>query len=237
MEPTTVMEGLMTLGPLAEPSQLTTAANWLNTFFGSLDHAILQFYNNLHLACGKPLDLAVSLFTRLGDGGIFLILVGLLLILFRKTRKVGFGMVGGILIGAIFTNLCVKNIVARPRPYMYLQEYRDWWVAAGQHIESEFSFPSGHTTAAMASMTPVFFFGKKRVSWLAFVFVIVLGATRNYLMVHFPSDILGGIIVGGIAGLIAYILLEAFYDRLCQRGKLGNVIGTADVRNLFKKNA
>ena len=237
MELTTVLEEVTTLPALADPNGITSAATWLNTTFGNLDHMILQFYHNLHETCGRPLDLFVNVFTRLGDGGIFLICVGLILIMFRKSRKVGMGMVGGILIGAIFTNLTIKNVVARPRPYAYTLEYQNWWIAAGQVLESEFSFPSGHTTAAMASMTPVFFFCNKKKSWTAFLFVIALGASRNYLMVHFPSDILGGIIVGGIAGLIAYILLEAFYEKLTQHGRLGNFIGTSDVRNIFKKKA
>lgn len=216
---------------------MSPAAQWLTTTFESIDYKILEFYHNLHEACGRPLDVFVGLFTRLGDGGIFLILVALFLMLFKKSRKFGLGMLGGIIIGAVFTNLTIKNVVARPRPYNYLQIFRDWWISAGQSIESEYSFPSGHTTAAMASMTPLFLFLNKKKSWLVFLFVIALGASRNYLMVHYPSDILGGIIVGGIAGLISYLIVQTLYDRICQKGKLGNFIGEADVRNLLKKKS
>ena len=228
----------MNLQELVPWEQMTAAAQWLNSTFGSIDEAILTFYHNLHEALGTPMDIFVQLFTKLGDGGIFLILLSIFLMFFKKSRKVGIGMLGGIIIGALFTNVCIKNVVARPRPYNDLQLYRDWFQSIWHcSLESEFSFPSGHTTAAMASMTPVFFFCNKKKSWLAFLFVIVLGATRNYIMVHFPSDILGGIIVGGIAGLISFLIVNAVYDKLCQKGKFGQSLENADIRNLFRKKA
>ena len=135
---------------------LTAAATWINETFASFDHAILSFYHNIR---SEPLDVFVQFFTKLGDGGIFLILLGLFLLLFKKSRKVGFGMILGIAIGALFTNILIKNQVARPRPYMISEEYRLWFSEVWHYkIESEFSFPSGHTTAAMATMTPVFLF-------------------------------------------------------------------------------
>lgn len=217
----------------------SAAATWLNDTFADFDYKILEFYSQLHAGSfGKELDVFMKCFTRLGDDGIFLILIGLILMLFKKSRKIGIGMIGGIIIGALFTNIAIKNIVARPRPYRTTETYWDWWIAVGHGLESEFSFPSGHTTSAMAAMTPVFCFCNKKKSWTAFLFVIALGATRNYVMVHFPSDILGGIIVGGIAGLIAYILVNALYDKICEKGKLGNTIKTFDIKEkLSKKKA
>lgn len=215
---------------------ISAAATWINNTFANFDYKILEFYSQLHAGSfGKVLDVLVECFTRLGDDGIVLILLALILMLFKKTRKVGAGMLGGVIIGALFTNITIKNIVARPRPYCTTQTYWDWWTAVGHGLESEFSFPSGHTTSAMAAMTPVFCFCNKKKSWTAFLFVIALGATRNYVMVHFPSDILGGILVGGIAGLIAYILVNAFYDKVCEKGKLGNTIKTFDLKEKLTK--
>ena len=228
----------MEFSDLVPLESMTAAAQWLNNTFGSIDQAILTFYHNLHEAAGTPLDMFVQFFTKLGDGGIFLILVALFLMLFKKSRKVGIGMLGGIIIGALFTNIAIKNIVARPRPYNYQQVYRDWFQSIWHcSLESEFSFPSGHTTAAMASMTPVFLFCNKKKSWAAFLFVIALGATRNYIMVHFPSDILGGILIGMIAGILSFLIVNAVYDRVCKAGKFGRLVENGDVRNLFKKKA
>ena len=76
----------------------------------------------------------------------------------------------------------------------------------GQHMESDKSFPSGHTTAAFASMVPLFILGKKKISWLALVFAVMMGISRIYLGVHYASDVLGGIVVGSLAGLVGYII-------------------------------
>jgi undecaprenyl-diphosphatase len=217
---------------------MTAAAQWINNTFASFDTAILEFYYKLHSgAAGGFFDFFFKHFTLLGEDGIFLILLSLILLMFKKTRKVGAGMLGGIIIGAVFTNLTIKNIVARPRPYATTQHWQDYWNEVNGRLESEYSFPSGHTTSAMAAMTPVFLFCKKNVSWLAFVFVILMGASRNYLFVHFPSDILGGIIVGGLAGVLAYLIVKFIYNKMNEEKKLGNFVLNFDIRNIFKKKA
>lgn len=212
-------------------------AQWINTTFANFDHNILQFYHNLHEGpMGEFLDVFIGLFTRLGDNGIFLILTALVLMLFKKTRKVGVSMIGGVIIGALFTNIAIKNIVARPRPYCFSQTYWNWWNSVGHGLESEFSFPSGHTTSVMAAMTPVFLFFNKKKSWTVFLFVIAIGVSRNYLMVHFPTDILGGLIVGGIAGILSFIIVKVFYDKICEMGKLGNTLKTFDIAEKLKRS-
>ena len=80
------------------------------------------------------------------------------------------------------------------------------WVLLGSHVESDYSFPSGHTNAAFATMIPVFVLGRKNWSWLALFFGILMGISRIYLVVHYPSDVLGGMITGTIAGLIGVLI-------------------------------
>lgn len=222
--------------PIILAENMTKAAQWLNTTFASFDSAILDFYYNLHKSsAGGFFDFFFKNFTLLGEDGIFLILLSLIFLLFKKTRKVGAGMLGGIIIGALFTNITIKQVVARPRPYATTELFQSRWLEVNGRLESEYSFPSGHTTSAMAAMTPIFLFCKKNVSWLAFLFVIVMGASRNYIFVHYPSDILGGIIVGGLAGLLAYLIVRAFYEKVFPKNKLGAFVVNFDVRNIFKK--
>lgn len=226
----------MDVPALVPADQIGAIASWINATFQSFDYKILEFYHNLHEGTmGGFFDFFNKYFTRLGDGGIFVLVIGLLLLLFKKSRKIGMGMIGGVIIGALFTNVAIKNVVARPRPYVTNETFQSWWLAVGHGLESEYSFPSGHTTSVAAAMWPVFLNCKKKVSWLVFLFVITIGATRNYIMVHFPSDILGGIIVGSIAGILAYVIVKALYDKVFIKGKLGNVIMTKDIRDLFKK--
>jgi membrane-associated phospholipid phosphatase len=60
----------------------------------------------------------------------------------------------------------------------------------------------------VAALVPVFMFCDKKKSWLALVAAVLMGASRNYVQVHYPSDVLGGIIIGLIAGLIAFFVVS-----------------------------
>ena len=211
---------------------MDTAAvvQWFQDVFGSFDFSILQFYFNLHEGpLGKILDVFFMIYTHLGDDGILFIVLGLLMLFFKKTRKVGAGMLFGIAIGAIITNVTIKPLIERPRPfelYEYISIFRDWWVDLGEvHASSMRSFPSGHTTSAVAALVPVFLFCDKKKSWLALVAAVLMGASRNYVMVHYPSDVLGGIAVGVCAAiigcLIAFRLPRVYYEAEFFKKKAG----------------
>ena len=135
----------------------------------------------------------------------------------KKTRKLGICILISLAIGAIFTSLFLKNAIGRHRPYLSgVDEYYNWWKYVGGLQYKEFSFPSGHTTATMAVMMCIFLTCNKKYSWLVFIFVALMGLSRNYFMVHYPTDILGGIMVGGISGIISYLI--------CYKSKLGGRI-------------
>ena len=137
-------------------------------------------------------------------------LLGIVLMLFPKTRKAGICMFGAVCCGALITNFWLKDFVARPRP-LTVEPFRTWWQAAGAYAESEYSFPSGHVTAAMAGVTALVLTGKKPARYWAFLFVPVMGFARNYLMAHYPSDVLGAMIVGLVAATIAYAITLLIY--------------------------
>ena len=221
---------------LVPVEQMSAAAQWLNETFATFDYKILEFYYNLHSsAIGDALDVFFKLYTRLGDEGIFLILLSVIMMLFKKTRKVGFGMLGGIIIGALFTNITIKPIVARPRPYATTETFYNWWSSVAHGLESEYSFPSGHTTSTAAALFPIFLGFDKKKSWIMFPLIILMGASRNYIFVHFPSDIIGGIIIGCLAGFIAYMIFNFLYNKIFPKGKLGNMIINADLAEVLKK--
>ena len=187
--------------------ELTSAALWLNTTFAGFDAAVTTAVHKLYeLAPGffTPFMELISLF---GKGGIFLIILSLVLTFFKKTRRFGTAMCLGLAIGALFVNLYLKVVIARPRPYVDQSSvFYQFWTLVGQHVESDKSFPSGHTNAAWAAMVPVFLLGDKRKSWLALVFALLMGVSRIYLVVHYPSDVLGGMITGSIAGILGVLI-------------------------------
>ena len=185
----------------------SAAALWINSFFASFDESItLAIHNLLYPMNGffTPFFNSVSL---LGKGGIFLIFLSLAMIFFKRTRRMGTAMLIAVTVGALFTNCCLKILIARPRPYADESSiYYKLWLLVGQHTESDKSFPSGHTTAAFATMTALFLTGNRRYSWTAFIFAILMAVARIYLVVHYPSDVLAGILVGGAAGIIGTLI-------------------------------
>ena len=189
--------------------QGTAAAMWLNTAFAGFDQAVTAGVHQLYDAAGWFFSPFLELISLMGKGGIFLILLSLCLIVSKRTRRFGTAMLLGVTIGALFTNLFIKVVIARPRPYADENGFfYPLWQMMGAHMESDKSFPSGHTTAAFATMVPVFLLGKKRVSWMALFFAFLMGLSRIYLVVHYPSDVLGGLIVGTIAGILGTLIAQ-----------------------------
>lgn len=182
--------------------QLTAAALWLNTVFAGFDRSITLAVHWLFEVAGGFFSPFFHFISFLGKGGVILILFSLVLIYFPKTRRYGTAMLFGLAIGALITNCVIKIAVARPRPYTDGSFFRDLWLVMGQATESDFCFPSGHTTAAFAASVAVFLVGDKRVSWLALLFGVLMGISRIYLVVHYPSDVIGGVIVGSFSGML-----------------------------------
>ena len=186
---------------------MTAGAAWLNSFFAAFDAAVVNAIHSLHDCSGDWIQPIMQFISLLGKGGIFLIILSLPLLIYRPTRRYGTAMCLGLAIGAVAVNLWLKVVIARPRPYADPDSiFYPIWLAHGSHMESDFSFPSGHTNAAFAAMVPVFVLGNKKWSWLALVFGVLMGISRVHLMVHYPSDILCGAITGTIAGLIGVLI-------------------------------
>ncbi len=193
---------------------MTAGAVWLNSTFAAFDQGITAAIHRLYEACGTWMTPFMELISLLGKGGIFLIILSLLLLLIRPTRRYGTAMAVGLALGAVLVNLWLKVAIARPRPYADPTGfYYPLWVMLGSHTESDFSFPSGHTNAAFAAMVPLFVLGKKQYSWLALLFAVLMGISRIYLVVHFPSDVIGGMITGTIAGLIGTLTAKCIPAR------------------------
>ena len=189
--------------------EMTAAAAWLNTTFANFDQSITTAVHRLYESCGSWMTSVMELISLLGKGGIALIVLSLVLLVIRKTRRFGTAMLLGLAIGAVVVNLWLKVVVARPRPYADINGfYYPLWQMMGSHIESDYSFPSGHTNAAFACMVPAFLLGKKSWSWLCLLFAFLMGVSRIYLVVHYPSDVLGGLIMGTLAGLLGVLIMK-----------------------------
>ncbi len=185
--------------------ELTPAAYWLNTAFAGLDESVAVAVHKLYEISPGFFTPFLTFVTLLGKGGIFLILMSFAMMLFRPTRRYGTTILLAIAFGALITNVIVKPIVARPRPYTWDGSvFQQFWIQLGRHTESDKSFPSGHMTAAMAASTAVFLRGNRKISWTAFFFAFLMGVSRIYLSVHYTTDVLGAVFTGVIGGVLGY---------------------------------
>ncbi len=172
-----------------------------------IDFKILEF---IQIHSNPVLDVIFSAVTHLGDGGIFWILVALVLIIFKKTRKCGILMLITLAAGLIIGNLALKNIIARDRPFIQDPVLQNFLLISPP---SGFSCPSGHTLASFESATIIFIFSKK---WgiPAFILAALIGFSRIYLNVHFPSDVLFGLVLGIVIGVCVYFAYNKFFAKI-----------------------
>lgn len=189
-------------------------AEWLNSTFYNFDRQFFLIMNGWQKGLGSFLTPFFKFVSFFGEGGIFLICLSLFLMLFSSSRKAGMSMLLAIGVGALFTNVILKNAVARIRPFYETQEYFSFWVQAGKSTVSEFSFPSGHTTVATTSMTALFLCTNKKKSWPVFIFVLLTAIARTYLIVHYLTDVIAGLIVGLISGVIGTLLGKLIYSKI-----------------------
>lgn len=158
---------------------------------------ILDFFYGLHGFA--PLDGLMLLVSRLGNGGMLFIAASLLMLCIRRTRRLGGVCATALALDALLVNGVIKPLAARARPFA------DGAFALLLPAPTDFSFPSGHTAAAFAfafALAPA----GKRWQGAAIAFACVMGLSRLYLTVHFPTDVLFGALFGALCGKAALFL-------------------------------
>ncbi len=163
----------------------------------------LRFLDFLQTIHTPLLDKILAFITSLGNAGIIWIVLAVVLLILPKTRKAGIIIAAALLADLVLCNLILKNLVARVRPY-------DVNTAIAILIKKplDFSFPSGHTAASFAAMTALFL-AKMKKAWIAaLILAILIAFSRLYFYVHYPTDVLGGIVVGILSGVLGYAIVE-----------------------------
>jgi len=140
--------------------------------------------------------------SSLGNAGWFWILVSLALLIGKKTRNVGLAMAFALAFSLVVANITLKPLVSRIRPFD-LDPTFSLLIAAPK----DFSFPSGHTQASFAAATALFFH-RRRAGLVALILAVVISFSRLYLCVHFPSDVLAGMIIGVGLGFLAATIAD-----------------------------
>lgn len=153
-------------------------------------------------------DVLMPFITKLGDAGAIWILLAFFLLFLPKTRRSGAVLLAALCVDVVLCNGILKNLFGRVRPC-------DVNAAVGLLIErpQDFSFPSGHTAASFASVAALYFCGEKRLWKLALLLAVLIAFSRLYLYVHYPTDILGGILVGVFSAYIGLKIMERLEKR------------------------
>lgn len=162
------------------------------TFINNLDKIILFFiHNNFHF---PVLDKVMILATFAGDKGLIWILISILLLINKKTRVIGIMSLGALILSAFLGEGLLKHIVQRQRPYADFT-----WVHLLIDKSTKYSFPSGHTSSSFAA---AFILSKylKRFSLVFWILAFLIAFSRLYLFMHYPIDVIGGIVLGLICG-------------------------------------
>lgn len=132
--------------------------------------------------------------THLGDTGWFWIMLGIVLLIPKKTRKAGIAALVALAIGALITNVALKNIIARIRPYEVVEGLK-----LLIEPQSDFSFPSGHTCASIGAALAMYPFLERKWGIPLVILAVLISLSRLYVGVHYPTDVLGGAVVGAFA--------------------------------------
>lgn len=165
----------------------------------SLDgNALVWIQNHMRNDILSPVFIGI---TSLGNGGMIWITASLLLLISKKTRKVGIMALAALMLSVLIDNVILKNVVGRTRPYEVIPELTSLIGAP-----SDFSFPSGHTGSSFAAAVVMYKKLPKKMGIPALILAFLIGFSRLYVGVHYPSDVICGAGIGsGIALLTVWM--------------------------------
>ena len=155
------------------------------------------------------LDNIMIFITSLGNGGMIWIAATIALLIPKKTRKAGVVSAVALLGSLIINNNIVKNIVQRPRPFV---TFTDLQIIIP--TPSEFSFPSGHTSSSFAAAAVFYRHLPKKLGIPSVILAGLIGFSRLYVGVHYPTDVIAGVLMGILLSYLAEYLVNLFVKKL-----------------------
>lgn len=150
------------------------------------------------------LDDIMIFITTLGNGGVIWIITGVVLLFSKKHKKTGILILAALAVEIISCNMILKPLVARIRPC-------DINTAVQLLVSrpTDYSFPSGHTGASFAAVA-ILHLRKEKGRYAATILAGMIAFSRLYLYVHYPTDIIGGIIIGTASAGVVFLSMKLF---------------------------
>lgn len=171
----------------------------------NIEFAILDFIQQYMTS--PIMDKVMVFITSLGNGGTVWIIIALLMLCSKKYRTTGIMLSLGLIGSLIFGNMILKPLFDRLRPFEVKEGIR-LLIGAPQ----DGSFPSGHTLASVISAT-ILLLRERNLGCCALVLAILIAFSRLYLYVHFPTDILGGVVIGILIGFLSVRAVKSFIEK------------------------
>lgn len=166
----------------------------------ALDSISLLWFNRLQ--CHSPLTKSFRIISHSGDGYLYLAIT---LIVLMQPSPHHLLFIQAVLLGFLFeipSFICLKQILKRNRPFNVLS-----FCQPAVKPSDQFSMPSGHTAAAFL-MACIIAFCFPSFSLIAYIWASLIGVSRVFLGVHYPTDIVVGALLGyGCATLSLSLLL------------------------------
>lgn len=158
-----------------------------------------------HLTC-PFLDWLMPPLSALSAHGEIWILLAVVLICIPKTRRAGLTVGVALLMGYLIGNMGLKNIIGRVRPYDVVD------VPLLVERLHDFAFPSGHTLASFGAATALTLH-YRRWGAAALVLAAIIGFSRLYLFVHYPTDVAAGALLGVALAFLARWMVDTVYEK------------------------
>ena len=174
-----------------------------------MDFSILYAIQGIHTPVLDSFILAIT--KIMGSYGQIWLVVGVVLCLFKKTRRCGAAVLISYGLVYLVGQYGLKDLIARPRPCQI-----DRTVDLLVKRPSSYSCPSTHSAWAFAAATSIFLYYRK-AGIAVFAAAVLIGFSRLYLFVHFPTDVLFGAVMGMVLAYITVRVQRACLNKLADR--------------------
>lgn len=171
------------------------------TYLQIFDRKILNLLSK-KIRC-KVLDKIMPLITALGNGAIVWTIISLYLIKNENYRIEGYMVITSIILVTIIGEGIIKHIIKRTRPFEHMKINK---LLISKPIT--YSFPSGHTASSFAA-SGILIMMDNKLSIIAVILASLIAFSRIYLNVHYPLDVITGIVLGLICSKVVVIIFNS----------------------------
>ena len=173
-----------------------------------MDIQVLQWFHEV-FHDQMWLNYIMKYLTYIGEFGAGAIVCAIVLLIFKKTRWAGVAVAIALVLDVLIVNVILKPIVDRPRPWEDYPDlgFQEFYDSIHVFKPDDASFPSGHTAALFAAAVALVLYYKVK-GLPALGVALLVAISRIYLCMHYPTDVIGGIVIGSACGVAGYFLMK-----------------------------